>query len=181
MTTLYDRLNDSFKYEFKYECVPLSINLLKNKVKLALVKIAEQYDISIDIIEAILEDKKMTTRFMMPKIRLPERNKYWGYSTLCKSNDRIKTTFIRKCIMTEKRDYELCAENDPDFRNTCRRDLVRNYHFHWLNTTPTTKREFIKYIREDTSFKKNGGKYIDLQKKNKLQLLELIVKSPLCD
>ena len=176
MATLYDRLNESYN-----ECVPLSMTLLKNKVKLALVKVAEEYDISIDIIEAILKDKKMTTRFMMPKARLPLKRKYWGYSAHCKCNSKIKTTFIRSCIMTEKKDYDLYRDRDdvPDYINICRKNIIVNLH--WLNTTPTTKRELIKYIKEDTSFKKNGGKYIDLQKMNKLQLLELIVKSPLCD
>ena len=170
MATLYDRLNESYN-----ECVPLSMTLLKNKVKLALVKVAEEYDISIDIVESILKDKKMTTRFMMPKIRHKIRSLGWvGHPQLFN-----KKTFIRKCIMTEKKDYEFCGDDVPELRNTCRRNIIDN--FHWLNTTPTTKRELIKYIKEDTSFKKNGGKYIDLQKMNKLQLLEFIVKSPLCD
>jgi len=165
MATLYDRLNESYN-----ECVPLSMTLLKNKVKLALVKVAEEYDFSIDIIEAILKDKKMTTRFMMPKIR--HRN-----SPLCwLANPQLfyKKTFIRKCIMTEDE-----QSFTPDYINICRKNITLNLH--WLNTTPTTKRELIKYIKEDTSFKKNGGKYKDLQKMNKLQLLEFIVKSPLCD
>ena len=175
MATLYDRLNESYN-----ECVPLSMTLLKNKVKLALVKVAEEYDISIDIVELILKDKKMTTRFMMPKARLPLKRKYWGYSAHCKCNSKIKTTFIRKCIMTEKKSIAGgLTRYTPDYINICRKNIIVNLH--WLNTTPTTKRELIKYIKEDTSFKKNGGKYIDLQKMNKLQLLELIVKSPLCD
>ena len=172
MATLYDRLNESYN-----ECVPLSMKLLKNKVKLALVKVAEEYDISIDIIEAILKDKKMTTRFMMPKIRHRNSPLRWvAHPQLFR-----KKTFIRKCIMTEKKDYDLYRDRDdvPDYINICRKNIILNLH--WLNTTPTTKRELIKYIKEDTSFKKNGGKYIDLQKMNKLQLLELIVKSPLCD
>lgn len=175
MATLYDRLNDSFNESYN-ECVPLSMTLLKNKVKLALVKVAEEYDISIDIIEAILKDKKMTTRFMMPKIRHTRSPLCWaGQPQLF-----YKKTFIRKCIMTEDKSIAGgLTRYTPDYINICRKNIRINIC--WTNETPTTKRDLIKYIKEDTSFKKNGGKYKDLQKMNKLQLLEFIVKSPLCD
>jgi len=142
--------------------------LLKNKVKLALVKVAEEYDFSIDIVEAILKDKKITTRFTLPNMKLPQRK--WRGSLAGSETDN----FIDRCIVN----YENGLRGAGYVNQTI---LHIKYNMPSTFGYPSTKKQFIDYIKENTSFKKNGGKYKDLNKMDKLQLLSFVVHSPLCD
>ena len=183
MATLYERLNSSLMT--KQSCQNPTATLLKNDVKLALVKVAEEYDFSIDIVEAILKDKKFITRFTLPNMKIPCPRR-WGRLTFLRIAAETPTTagnnsqknFIDRCLLTDNNDLR-----GSGYENLCLLHLKHNLPQPWgyPNTYPTTKKQFIDYIKENTSFKKNGGKYKDLNKMDKLQLLSFVVHSPLCD
>jgi hypothetical protein len=190
MATLYERLNSSLMT--KQSCQNPTATLLKNDVKLALVKVAEEYDFSIDIVEAILKDKKIITRFTLPNMKFP-CNGLGCIAGLC-DHHYPDLTYLRiaddtPAANSKKNFIDRCLLNDNSglrgagYENNCLLHLKRNLPQPWgyPNTYPSTKKQFIDYIKKDTSFKKNGGKYKDLNKMDKLQLLSFVVHSPLCD